>query len=1167
MSRFIPPETKRKQLDASDPRTSAWVSANAGSGKTYVLAQRVIRLLLEDIEPSRILCLTYTRVAAANMSNTVFKQLSEWALMTDADLDKAISATGTEATPQKRSLARKLFARALETPGGLKIQTIHAFCEAVLHQFPLEANIAGHFELLDSEMEIALVAEARRDMIAGASAGESRILAEAFADVLERVGEDGLDRLLGEIVRRRSGLRTFTGEITDGDRNYRPLFEEFGFDAADTEGAVARNFWPIPGMEPAYFSAFAEAARAVGAANVERWILEDGEAGFAEADPASRLSLLARGFLKSSGEPYGPKTFPRALVARLPDVVERYERAAAHIAAATDRLATFRMISATRSALTIADWLIGRYERLKSARGFLDFNDLIERTATLFARADVGPWVHYKLDQGIDHILIDEAQDTSPSQWEVVRKLASEFFVGLGARDGRTRTIFAVGDEKQSIYSFQGADPRAFAETGAAFGAEVQAADASFRSVRLTQSFRSTRDVLSAVDLVFSDPSARAGLQRDDIPLRHEGIREGEGGCVEVWASLGPDAVDEPDDWTTPVDQASAPAVRLAGVIARTIADWIARGEVIEEENPRPVRPGDVLVLVRKRDAFVHALTRALKQPDTNVPVAGADRLLLTDHIAVKDLIALARFSQQPQDDLSLAALLRSPIFGWTDEQLFSIAHGRGKRSLFDALRDSADFWARGVIAELEDWRNQAAFRPPFEFFAGVLAGTPERSGVRARLLARLGEEAGDIIDEFLSFCLAVEQSGSTGLEVLLATLDTASPEIKRELEHGRDEVRILTAHAAKGLEAPIVFLVDPGSRPFHDSHLPTLLPLRSSAGNWQGEGYIWQPRKDLANQAAAAVKALIRASAEAEYRRLLYVGMTRAKDRLIVCGYHGANGPPGDGWHSMAVRAISGSPDAAPLDAPAECLPAWRYRVSEHAAPAAMPGIAANKPVQPAALELKPLPEAYEPPPPLRPSGAGLAVEAHDAAPERHSPVLDEELAGAMALARGTAMHRLLQALPDVASGQRHDAARRYVEAIGHTWPEHEREAMLASVSQLLDDRRFAPIFSANSRAEVQVMGTVEIGGAKRSVSGKIDRLAVTAEAVTIVDFKTGRAPEGDAAPFEHLAQVALYRALLAPLYPDRHIETALIYTAGPTLVVPSVSEMEEALARLARS
>jgi ATP-dependent helicase/nuclease subunit A len=639
---------------------------------------------------------------------------------------------------------------------------------------------------------------------------------------------------------------------------------------------------------------------------------------------------------------------------------------------------------------------------------------------------------------------------------------------------------------------------------------------------------------------------------------------------VELWSSLGPVAVAEPDDWTVAIDHASAPAVRLAETIAGTVASWIGNGEMLEGQG-RPVRPGDIMVLVRKRDSFVHALSRALK--NRGVPVAGADRLLLTDHIAVKDLVAIGRFALQPHDDLSLAALLRSPIFGLSDEQLFELARDRGKTSLFSAMQEKAeeDVGIGRIVETLDDWRDQAGFRPSFEFYAGILAGTPEREGARKRLIARLGPEAGDIIDEFMSFCLTLEQTGGDGLESLIATLDTAAPEIKREMDQRRDEVRILTVHAAKGLEAPVVFLVDSGGRPFVEQHLPRLLPFRSKTGAWEGEGFLWRAGADLANSESRAISAEIGRKAEEEYRRLLYVGMTRAEDRLIVCGYHGVLGKPGNSWHSM-VEAGLASAATETLEQPAECQPVRRYRVSD--ATPVEPG----QVVGAAAAPLPPLPDAFSQPlppvpplpRPLKPSGASLAVET---SPEstigRRSPVLEPEDADSPARAWGTALHRLLQVLPDLPEEAREPAAMRYLAGFGARWPEAERERAWKAVSAILSDAGFGALFAEGSRAEVSVMGTLDLGGRARAISGKIDRLAVSADEVLIIDYKTNRGvpKEISEVPPEHVAQLALYRALLQPVYPGRRISAALLYTAAPVLMPVPVGALEDALARLTRS
>ncbi len=1164
--------TTRQQMLASDPRRSAWVSANAGSGKTHVLSQRVVRLLLSGSRPSAILCLTYTKAAASEMANRVFDRLAGWTRLDDAALAEEIrSLEGTMPDAGRLTFARQLFARALETPGGLKIQTIHAFCEALLHQFPLEANVAGHFEVMDEPETALLLDEVRQRLLSGIAAGHDPASGAALEAILDAVGEAGLDMLLTEITQKRQPIRRFLA-TADGLGGVETVLRRALRLAADeTADTVQRSLWPLPSWPGMDMRAYCAAAEQLPARRPKQ--IADILAAVAAAENTQRrFELLQDTFLTADGTSRSLQhTVPASMGARLPDAAAWIKAVSDAVIEARQRLSLLESVSLTVAAMQLARRLDAEYEALKRRSGRLDFDDLVSRTAGLLERGGAGPWVHYKLDRGIDHILVDEAQDTSPDQWTVIERLSEEFFAGETARSD-TRTLFAVGDEKQSIYSFQGARPELFMHTGRTVRKRAFHAERRFEALNLYLSFRSTSDVLSAVDAVFSTDDNRQGLQSADEAVSHAAFRTGEPGCVDLWKIIGKEGVDDQQDWKAHFDATpeSAPPARLARRVAGTIEYWLRSGEtIVENGRRRPIRAGDVLVLVRKRDGFIAALMRHLKR--AHIAVAGADRLKLTLHIAVEDLMALGRFVLMPEDDLSLCALLKSPLFNFTEQDIYRIGAERDDdQSVFARLRQLADDrggrWA-AARERLTDLIGLADRVPVFEFYARVLA----RDGGRARFLSRLGNEAGDVLDAFLAYAFDQETSGLPGLQAFLSTLEAQPPEIKREMEQGRNEIRIMTVHSAKGLEAPIVFLVDSGGRPAENQHVPKLheLPLDRSIGAVP-PAVLWLAGKGGNNRQAKRLKERHLQAAAEEYRRLLYVGMTRAADRLVVCGYHGLNVPSYRHWHKMVREALGDRADCTEhqFSAASETWPGWRYRVStDDHLPAREPEMPRVGDELPMPAELKrPLPRPNALPRPLVPSSAGLAIDPGSVSVAGRSPLFDGEAGLRPSMQRGRLLHRLLQLLPDVAASQRRPAAERFVERAVPEWPADMRQDAVGAVLTVLEDEAFAPVFAPGSRAEVSIMGTLDIGGAERALSARLDRVAVGGTRVLIVDYKTNRTPPEDIAgvPVAYLTQMALYRALLTPLYPGKSVETALLFTEVPCLIPLPQDILQTALERL---
>jgi len=1165
MNRTVPAETLENQARASDPGVSAWVSANAGSGKTFVLSRRVIRLLLAGVPPSRILCLTYTRAAAAQMSNRVFGALSAWAVADDAKLASELAEiSGRPALRSDVERARTLFALALDTPGGLKIQTIHAFCEALLHQFPLEANVPGHFEVMDEVRQQELLAQARRLTLGRIEAGEAE-LARAFAFLLDRFGDHAIEKALSELVQKRQAFDEWAGGGLDAA--FASLLVRFGFPPDTTETGLLAAQAASCGLTDAEWAFVAGHAAAAGTASSDKFA--DGIAAMLAAPPASRPAIRSRLLLTGKGDPRKSiVTKPVAIaIGGLADkLVSEAERAVADNA----RIAQWRMLEASRSLFVFGDALLGRFASLKRGRGLVDFDDLIGRAANLLGRAEVREWVRYKLDRGIDHVLIDEAQDTSPRQWAIVDAIVAEFHAGAGA--GRAgRTVFAVGDEKQSIYSFQGADPAGFVAEGRKVEGRARGAGMAFARVPLNLSFRSSPDVLGAVDAVFEIADHARGLTAGGAYGGHEAIRAADPGEVQIWPLERVDKPPEKEDWLAPLDAPlpGDPAVNLARRIAETVQRWTDTPEILPGTG-KAIRPGDILILVRKRDRFMTAAIRELKE--RGVPIAGADRLKLTGHIAVQDLVALGRVMLMPQDDLSLAAVLKSPLFNVSEEELLALASRRNGAALFDHLiflagtgGETARLTAR-IVSRLSEMLRIAPLTGVHGFYARVLG----RLGGRRAFAERLGAEAVEPLDAFEAQALEFERQGGGGLEEFLAALALADPQIKREADLARDEVRVLTVHGAKGLEAPIVFLVDPSSPAWIGGHAPAVVTLPELAGAGDDAPLVWAPAPARSGEIVGRRFAELKEKAEEEYRRLLYVGMTRAADRLVVCGYRGKTDPSPDNWHGIVDRALRpGGVDTQ--DFAGRPLLVWRKPDPQGRM---RPKIAPDEP----ATEVDPpadLPDWLRedarrepaPPRPLNPSSAlaltGIVAPAEtDALPADLPDFGAQPGARADALARGAALHRLVQILPDAADRAR--LGRAFLAAGFARFPGTAREAWLAEALRLVADPALAVLFGPGSRAEAEIAGSVTVGGRDVPVSGQIDRLAVTDSEVVIADFKTNRIVPASGAPPAHVLQLALYRALLAQIYPGKRIRCLIVWTATAAANELSDAEMDAALAAI---
>ena len=1141
------------QAKASDPGRTRFVSANAGSGKTHVLVGRVSRLLLSGVEPDHILCLTYTKAAAAEMQARLFDKLGGWSVMDDAQLAEQLDNLTLGEQAVSLPAARGLFAKALETPEGLKVQTIHAFCADVLKRFPMEAGILPGFDQADESGEGALKEAVRRQILHQAWYDPRSDLARHLTEVARKTANQTLDELFHWMGGKTRQIQLYTTE-----EGLAQIASMLGVPADTCEIEETRRAWRETPIET--LKELIEPLRSGSKQCVDQAVRLTEALYRSETCELSAWERYLDVFLTSSGGwrasvvPKGAPEIARAFFGHKdePDTPER-----ARVERILQRINAASVVSGTRRLGGLARAYADTYVETKRARRTLDFNDQIHHVHDLLTRREAADWVRYKLDAGISHILIDEAQDTSDLQWGIVDALRESFDPADERTGTESKTFFAVGDEKQSIYGFQGAKPATFIDRINHAGED--------KVVRMAMSFRSAPEILKAVDSVFVTHGAGqrmfgAAIEGVAGDASHSAKRS-DRGRVELWPILPnpPDDAEE-DAWNPrPVDalDTTHPKEKLAQLIAKQIVTWLKTGEPVFDRDKgcaRPMHAGDIFILVQKRDAFFDAMIRNLKS--AGVPVAGADRLVLADSVVVKDLLALARWALFPRDDLSLAEVLKSPLFAYNEDDLFRVAFGRDA-SLWEALSASThaqDISTRDLLAAIQ---SSVTMRDPYSFFVSALDQQLDGESLRLRIEKRLGVEHRDPLNEFLGQVLAFQRRTSASLQHFVQEWDNNSTELKREPDGQASEVRIMTVHGSKGLQAPVVILPQTTTAPKSGKAGDIMeIPLEDG-----GTMFVTRPKKDTVPALDPYIQAAD-CAAEEEHLRLLYVAMTRAESRLVVCGYpQRLNTKDPDkyahekSWYTEVAAGLdhldceeidtpagSGKLYGGPPDAPLRddtqgqgdlvILPHWVAELAIAEASSA-----------------------------TRVTPSHLLSDS-DEGPVRSPLSRTHQAERDRRFLRGNLIHKLLEVLPDIPVDRRRPVADAILGRHDLSKPVGDR--ILEEVFTVLD--RFPQIFAEGSFAEVSLAGTGGNLPEGMRLNAQVDRLTVTPEHVYIIDYKSNRPPpeSQDAVSGQYMAQMAAYRELAREIY-GRPVTCALLWTDSAHLMELDEGRLDAALDQVA--
>ena len=1130
------------QLDAANPRDNVWLSASAGTGKTQVLSARVLRLLLTPgVDPSQILCLTFTKAGAAEMATRINSVLARWVRLDAGTLGKELSYLGAKVDPETQAHARTLFASVLDCPGGgLRIDTIHAFSQWLLANFPEEAELPpGARPMEDREREL-LAREVLAEML-----GEGDATFTANVENFARAKDP--EALRSWLMRCAGAADMWLGrdawQSPMGERVKRLLDMPSDADEAWAEHVLHPDTFPdhqLTAMLPL----------------MQGWGTKTGD-GCAEfyrvwlnTAPHERAAQVAQ-FYKTALTSKGAARQMAKPTKSDPQLPERLAEIAEAVALFEERRALLDLAEFLTSALEMGRAFWARWEAAKLREGFLDFDDLIRRAAELLGDKDASAWIRYKLDRSFDHILIDEAQDTNKSQWDIIDALIDDFFSGEGASGDKIRTIFTVGDYKQAIFGFQGTSPENFERAKERVAKRIADAKATAHEMRenrrlptwndpvLGRSYRTAMPVLDFVNRAMDAIGHSSfGLTTPSKPH----IGDDRPGLVALWdpvkAKKASETSEDEDNDQREQDWLPAHDTEMADRIARQVSRWVDPRNpkhepfVLEKGERRHATAGDVMVLVRKRRDIARQIVAKLHAK--GVAVAGVDRLRLGDPLAVKDLMAALRFASQPLDDLSLANLLASPLIGWSQDDLLQyVPRAKGKR-LWEHLRKHDAPFVQQTADKLKELLNRADYDTPQDLLAWLLTGP---WAARRELVARLGREANDPIDELLNSAFAYQSAHTPSLAGFIEWFDAGTADLKRDSDEAEGQVRVMTVHGSKGLQAPIVILADatddvgkPGDLALPDDPLDTgdedlrHIPLPALK------------KEELAGPAEEAQeKAKI--AAMQEHWRLLYVAMTRAEEALFIGGSLGPKvakkGPPEDSWYARLEPVF----DAMPLE---DEIWGARREFGARAEPLVTVDETSGDetPCEPPAWLLTPIGPEPKPPRPLAPSAAGEE--------QGSDPPLEPEYAG-VAARRGTLIHALLERLPNVEPDKRREVASAWLERRAADISEEVREEMLESALGVLDNPQFSQVFSPQALAEVPLTATID----GVVIAGTIDRLLVTEEAITVIDFKTSRRPPEtlDDVPQATIKQMAAYVSALGTIYPERTIRAGVLYTQTPQM------------------
>lgn len=1044
------------QVQASDPKFSAWVSASAGTGKTKILTDRVLRLLLQNAEFNKILCLTFTNAAAGEMKERIASALSDWANAEPSALEQKLLLTlGRNCTKKELEQAKSLYDKYLNSDEKINVQTIHSFCQKLLKKFPLEAGVSPGFTIIDEIKSYQILKKTKNELL-------SKDALLPINDYLNaNFHEVTIDEIISEIIQNKSKFLNTSYEHKYIKSKSQEIIESLN-------NVCVLDWQKI--------SSITLVKEFVGAnqspERIKKFFLTD--------SGQKRQRIVPQKIAKPGSTLYSDLEIIQDQVFAL-DQKEKAMQLELHS----------KLLSMLGSAI------LAEYEEYKEKKGLLDYDDLIIYACRLLKASDAKEWVLYKLDGGIDHLLVDEAQDTSFIQWQIIEALIAEFYSGDSKESKQERTVFIVGDEKQSIFSFQGADVSSFTKMNSFLKDRMRYGDKDFKDLQLEISYRSAKEILDGVHIVFDNICQKMpGLFKTNIK-KLSAHRNMHSGSIEVWPlCTSTETID--DFWPIATnEEAKTPQIILAEKISSFIQKQIASKRVLPATG-KEIAPNDFMILFRTRDELTNDVIHALKKD--NIEVTGLDRISLCDSLAVMDLISIAKFALNPYDDLNLCSLLKSPIFGLSEKELYNIAINQKESSVWKMLQ-SNDKYA-SLYKKLQNFIELYQASHVGNFFQYIV----DILGYRTVLNSHCGPDSNDTIDELLYACNNFHKQNNSSIQHFIFWIEEYNTSIKRS-STDTGKVKIMTLHASKGLQSPFVILCD-----------TTSIPTQTNRFQWNDDNILLSVKNSsLTPEYYKDIKKQEQDKTYAEYLRLLYVGMTRAEDHLIICGYQGKRAIPENCWYELIRSSLS---KKSIINDDGSLIFGNKHqdvspRKSEKNYDNEIEFFSSKLISETIRIKQKPI-FSYNHPSPLT----------------KKDP-----------MSYGLIFHKVIEdslVVPDLNIMKTHPLIQ--------TLNAESRKRMLSSIDKITNNQKFCNLVKKDFYTEISI-GTKE---EELTKAGRIDLMVIKNSEVIIIDYKSDINPPNSTQkiPKSYKNQLNFYKNITQTLYPKKDIITMILWLENGNLM-----------------